>query len=94
MSGHVNAVRLTKTGTYNRVIVAGDGRVNDLLMIPAAVAPPKVGEDVKDVPVRPQVETNRDGRPMRSIVYWLDTPEARAAQPRNGTPAADDGEAA
>jgi hypothetical protein len=71
ISGRVLSARPTKEGKRLRVVVAGDGRVNDLVMMPAG-AKVAIGDELPATPVRAAVETTRDGRPMRSIVYWVD----------------------
>ncbi len=77
--GRVVSVTPTKGGEWTRVIVAGTGRINDLVMVPADQPAPEAGKDI-EAPVRAQVETTQDGRPMRSIVYWLDTPRPAAVK--------------
>lgn len=71
MKGTVSSVQPTKGGKWLRVIVPGKARINDLLMVAADGPPIKEGDKI-DLPVRAQVETTADGRPMKSIVYWLD----------------------
>lgn len=78
ISGEVLQARPTKTGSRLRVIVAGTGRVNDLVMYPAGAAV-KEGDHLKDVAVRPAVETTADGRPTRNIVYWVADAPGQAA---------------
>jgi hypothetical protein len=63
----------TKGGGWVRVILGGNGRVNDLVMVPADSEYGKgikVGAEVT-LPVRASVETTAEGRPTRSITYFL-----------------------
>lgn len=69
------AVRLTGTvlevrpgPKVTRVMVAGSGRTNDLLMVdPAEVV--KVGDKL-DREVRPAIERSRDNRVTGFITFW------------------------
>jgi len=70
--GMVNSVRPTKGGEWAQVIIAGRGRVNDLVMVDR-----ETGETIKpgvtvELPVRAVVDTNAEGRPTRNIVYFLE----------------------
>lgn len=71
--GQVVSVR--NAAKVTRVIVAGSGRTNDLLM-----CSPKVGEGIKvgatiERTVRPAIERNRDNRVTGFITYWDDESE-------------------
>jgi hypothetical protein len=74
LSGVVLQNRPTKGGNWHRIVVAGSGRVNDLLMVPvdSQVALSAKGEALPRLSVRAAVETTAEGRPTRAIVYWLD----------------------
>jgi hypothetical protein len=72
LTGEIVANRPTKGGKWHRVMVAGSGRVNDLVMVPADV-PAALAEpgDTISLGVRPSVETTAEGRPTKNIVYFL-----------------------
>jgi hypothetical protein len=78
LSGVVLQNRPTKGGNWHRVVVAGSGRVNDLLMVPSGSGEAALvkGQTLGPVAVRAAVETTAEGRPTRAIVYWLDGAEA------------------
>lgn len=64
--------RPTPGGLWHRLVLAGTGRVNDLVMVPAASPFSKVETgEVIEVEVRASVDMTADHRPTRNIVYFL-----------------------
>lgn len=74
ISGQIVGIEPTKGGKWLRIMLAGARRINDLVMVPADSEVAKVakaGQQLDKLPVRASVETTAEGRPMRSIVYFL-----------------------